>query len=253
VAVNKPEWAALVEKPTSAQASLEHTSVLKLIAPHIFQTLWREPALAITVGYLLVAMAGIFYNYTFYEKFGIPVLTLSQAGDFLVAGIQQPMALLLVASTFPIVWLADRFNLNRRLRRVARRNKIVDAGIDSPWIRLRLWTLQSPPRWFTATAYFVLIILYGWIFVQAYARYRSEIVERGEAPQVSVWLSGASEPLAPKSKAWTYLGAVSNYVFLYDHDARRAQILPVNNITRLQPAEVDPNARHSPIMVAPIP
>lgn len=77
-------------------------SPLLELLPHILRTLQREPALAITLIYAFVAMAGIFYNFSFYRRFDIPVLTLSQIGDFLVAGIQQPMALVLVASTFPL-------------------------------------------------------------------------------------------------------------------------------------------------------
>src|SRR4051812_32769509 len=95
-------------------AAAAHTaatsSVLLNLLPHVVQTLRREPALGITICYLLVAMAGIFYNYSFYRQFGIPILSLSQIGDFLVAGIQRPMALLLVASTFPLCWLADTIN-----------------------------------------------------------------------------------------------------------------------------------------------
>jgi hypothetical protein len=245
--------AAEAERARPAAVPSEHDSVLDTIAPHIFQTLLREPALAITLGYLFVAMAGIFYNYTFYRHFGVPVLTLSQVGDFLVAGIQQPMAILLVLSTFPIIWLIDRFNLDRRRRRVARRELLLKSGRDSTWIRFRIRTLRSPPRWFTALAFLVLVFLYGWTFVRIYAAHRAEAVENGEAPMVNIWLSGQAEPLRSKAPGWTYLGAVSNYLFVYDHDAARAQILPVNNVARMEPA---PIVRHAPdhsIIIAPIP
>jgi len=53
-------------------------SPLQSLLPHVLDTLRREPAVAITLCYLLVAMAGIFYNYWFYRAFDIPVLTLSQ-------------------------------------------------------------------------------------------------------------------------------------------------------------------------------
>lgn len=234
-------------------SSQEHTSVLSAITPHIFRSLRREPALAITLAYLFVAMAGIFYNYTFYRKFEIPVLTLSQVSDFLVAGIQQPMALLLVFSTLPIVWLIDLYNVYSRRRRVAKREALIQSGTDSTITRLRLFTLRTPPRWFTVAAYAVAIVGYGWTFVQLYADHRADEVERGDAPPVTVWLSGNAEPLASKSNGWTYLGAVSSYVFIYDHDARRAQILPVNSVARIQPAGIDEVPRKSGLIVAPIP
>ncbi|HEX4481289.1 MAG TPA: hypothetical protein VH082_10800 [Rudaea sp.] len=241
------------EAERAKAVSVEHVSVLDTIAPHIFQTLSREPALAITLGYLFVAMAGIFYNYTFYERFGIPVLMLSQVGDFLVAGIQQPMAILLVLSTFPLVWLVDRFNLNRRRRRVVRREAMIARGGTSLWFRFRVGLLRSPPRWFTATAFFLLIFVYGWIFVQSYAKHRAADVENGDAQMVTVWLNGQTEPLPSKSKGWTYLGAVSNYIFVYDHDGARSEILPVNNVARLEPAPVARDRSKAPIIIAPIP
>lgn len=238
---------------TGVVAQVEHASVLESLTPHIFQTLLREPALAITLGYLFVALAGIFYNYTFYQRFGVPVLTLSQVGDFLVAGIQQPMAILLVATTFPIVWLIDRFNHHRRRRRSARRQALLAASNPSRFVRARAWVLQSPPRWVTVLALVMVVFIYGWMFVQTYARYRAADAENGNAPMVTVWLAGQSEPLPSQSKAWTYLGAVSNYVFVFDHDARRAQILPVNNIARLQPANVPVSSHGYGILIAPIP
>ncbi|HEU4664605.1 MAG TPA: hypothetical protein VFS55_11285, partial [Dokdonella sp.] len=100
--------------PQRAPARPPSASPLQDVLPHVWDTLRREPAVAITLAYLLVAMAGIFYNYWFYRAFGIPVLTLSQIGDFLVAGLQQPMALVLVLSTFPLCWLMDFFNARSR-------------------------------------------------------------------------------------------------------------------------------------------
>ena len=220
---------------------------------HIFRVLRREPAVAITIVYLFVAMAGIFYNYTFYKKFGIPVLTLSQVSDFLVAGIQQPMALLLVLSTLPIIWVFDRINVYSRGRRIARREAIMRSS-DSPARKtVKLWFQKSPPRWFTATAYALGIVGYGWSFVQVYADHRADSVKHGDAKQVSIWLTGSDEPLTSHSKGWTYLGAVSSYVFIYDQDSAQSQILPVNAVARIQPAMPTKDETRSPVIIAPIP
>ncbi len=237
----------------TSRAPTASYSVLDTVTPHIFRTLRREPALAITLAYLFVAMAGIFYNYTFYLKFGVPVLTLSQVSDFLVAGIQQPMALLLVLSTLPLVWLIDRFNAYTRRRRSERREKLRLSGDVSLWNRMRMWVLQAPPRWITIPAYLVAVFGYGWTFVQVYAYHRADEVERGDAAQVTIWLTGAPDPLVSKSKSWTYLGAVSNYVFVYDHDSRQAAVLPVNNIARILPAVGEPGEHRPPIFIAPFP
>ncbi|MFT3792085.1 MAG: hypothetical protein QM741_13640 [Rudaea sp.] len=53
---------------------------------------------------------------------------------------------------------------------------------------------------------------------------------------MKVRLNGADADLAAtKSTQWTWLGAVSNYVFVYDADAKRSLVLPTNNILRIEP------------------
>jgi len=130
-------------------------SPLRNVLPHVFDTLRREPAVAITLGYLLVAMAGIFYNYWFYRAFDIPVLTLSQISDFLVAGLQQPMALLLVLSTFPLCWLMDLYNLRSRRRHVDALALLRASASLSGYQRLRRRFLEwrVGEMWYTQLSY----------------------------------------------------------------------------------------------------
>jgi hypothetical protein len=206
--------------------------------PHVFDTLRREPAVAITLCYLLVAMAGIFYNYWFYRAFDIPVLTLSQISDFLVAGLQQPMALLLVVSTFPLCWLMDLYNERSRRKHLAALAKLraLEAPTHYQRLRARFLGWRVGEMWYTQLSYVAIVAVYGWAFVGIYAKTRAEAVKRGEATEVRVWLNGenGSAPAAQPA-TWTYLGAVANYVFVYDRAQGRALVLPVNSIERLQP------------------
>ncbi|MDR3386428.1 MAG: hypothetical protein P4L92_05195 [Rudaea sp.] len=242
------------EATTTLVGKPGQSSVLLNVLPHILDTLKREPALAITFCYLLVAMAGIFYNYSFYAKFGIPALSLSQIGDFLVAGIQQPMAIVLVVSTFPLCWLIDKINATFRRRRIMQRDRLRSLP-RLTWlqrIRLFLLNLRIDHSWYMGLVYAVAIVGYGWMFVGTYATHRASAVKRGDAAQVNVWLNGDAAGLQAKSgTAWTYLGAVANYVFVYDPADRRAVMLPVNAIARIEPARMSPGAV-SPIPVAPI-
>lgn len=246
--------------PPTAQAPVARASPLWHMLPHLLRMLRREPAVALTLGYLLVAMAGIYYNYWFYRDFDIPVLTLSQIGDFLVAGLQQPMALALVLSTFPLCWLFDLYNEFSRRRHIAQRDAL-RARPDLPrWQRLRLRFLEwrVGELWYTQGSYIAVVVLYGWLFVSIYARHRAEVVKRGEAPMVQVWLNGESGGLAAgASRTWTWLGAVANYVFVYDRAQARALILPVNAVARLQPVHAAPEepapAADPAPPVAPIP
>lgn len=224
-------------EPASGTAPVV-VSPLRSMLPHVFDTLRREPAVAITLAYLLVAMAGIFYNYWFYRAFGIPVLTLSQISDFLVAGLQQPMALVLVLSTFPLCWLMDLYNARSRHTHVQQIEFLRGVQALGGWQRMRLRFLEwrVGELWYTQLGYVAVVIVYGWAFVGLYARMRSDAIRQGGGAQVEVWLNGEHEPLAAGSApTWRYLGAVANYVFLYDRDGRRAMVVPVNAIARMQP------------------
>jgi hypothetical protein len=229
-------------------------SALYRLLPHIAAMLKREPAVAITLGYLLVAMAGIFYDYSFYQRFGIPVLTLSQVGDFLVTGVQQPMAIVLVLSTFPLCWLMDFINTRHRRRDAQTLESLRAAPDRSLLVRMRIarliWRVEH--LWFMQGVYLIVIVLYGSFFVRVYAQHRADAVMDGHAPQVRVWINGdANEILPLQGHSWSYLGAVANYVFVFDPPTRRALVLPVNNLARMEPAA--PTEPDSPgIMVAPI-
>lgn len=226
-----PELASCVA--ARAPAPDESSPLLRLL-PHVLQTLRREPALAVTLAYVLVAMAGIFYNRSFYQKFDIPVLGLSQISDFLVAGIQQPIALALVLSTFLLCWLFDHLGMRYRRCLQAWRARLRQVPSRSPWQRGRLAVIESQlgKDWHEQCAYLVVVVLYGWLFVSLFADHRADLVKRGEAAQVRLWLSGDE---AGAARTWTWLGAVSGYVFVYDPAAGRSQILPVENIARIEP------------------
>lgn len=220
-------------------------SALYALLPHILDTFRREPALALTAAYLVVALAGIFYDYSFFEGgFGIPVLTLSQVGDFLVAGLQNPIAIALMLSTFPVCWLYDRINLRSRRRRQRTIEALRARPRRSRWssFRLRFLTWHQSAHWPMQLTYLVVVVLYGWMFVGVYAHHRVDAVRHGDVPRVAVRLAGQTADLAATDPAgWGYLGAVSNYVFIYDPKAGRAMALPVNAIEQIRPEAVKAN------------
>ena len=241
-------------RPPQVPVVRDSTSALQNMLPHVIDTLRREPAVAITLGYLLVAMAGIFYNYWFYRAFDIPVLTLSQISDFLVAGLQQPMALLLVLSTFPLCWVMDLYNKRSRIKHVHDLARLRALAAPSPWQRMRRRFLEwrIGEMRYTQLSYVAVVAVYGWAFVGIYAKYRAEAVKRGDVSEVRVWLNGDSAGIAAGQPAtWSYLGAVANYVFVYDRGEGRALVLPVNAIARLQPLPAPKRA--GGLYIAPIP
>jgi hypothetical protein len=235
-------------------SAAEPVSALFEILPHVLRTLRREPALVITLTYLLVAMAGIFYDHAFYRQFGIPVLSLSQISDFLAAGIQEPIAIVLVLSTFPICWLFDRINIWGRRRRAAEGERLRAAPSLTWWQRRRLTFIvgMNDRRSYMRLIYAVVIVAYAWTFVSNYAAHKAAAVKRGEGLEVEVRMNDGSSlsTAAGDGKAWLYLGAISQYVFVYDREAGRATILPSNAIGAIEP--IPRPDSDSGVAVAPI-
>lgn len=227
---------------TAADRPASEKTVLHVVMPHVLDTFKREPALAFTVAYLLIALAGIYFNVSYYDEFGIPILTLSQISDYLVAGLQRPMALLLALSTFPLVWGIDLLNARKRRREAVRRKELLSRGPPTGWDRVRMrW--YARPRWVAGCGYAIILFFYGWLFVSKYAHFEAKDVRQGRADQVRVALNAPDAGAAgvDLSQPVVYLGAVTNYVFVYDPHSGRSAVLPVNNIARIEPIAAGPH------------
>lgn len=223
----------------AAPPDVDTRTLLHTVMPHVLDTLKREPALALTWAYLLIVLAGIYFNVSYYDEFGIPILTLSQITDYLVAGLQRPVALLLALSTFPLVFVIDRVNARRRRRDAPKTAALLRSGPLGARKRLQLfWYLR--PRWIAAFGYMVIVFFYGWVFVSKYAHHEANVVRQGDGEQVRVSLNAAGNADTANvnlERPVTYLGAVTNYVFVYDAQSRHAVVLPVNNISRIEPVQ----------------
>ncbi len=70
----------------------------------VLRRLRHEPALLFPSAYLLISVLGLWCSYWFYRGFDLPILEYLQAGDFLVAGIKDPMyAILLLFGVLMVV------------------------------------------------------------------------------------------------------------------------------------------------------
>ena len=64
-------------------------------APALALRLWAvmrsEPALMVTTAYLVGSFIGLWANYWFFRRFDLPILEYMQGGDYLVAGLRDPI------------------------------------------------------------------------------------------------------------------------------------------------------------------
>lgn len=90
-----------------------------------------HPGLIVTMGYLLLTAVGITYEYLFYNLFYIPILNLSEPGDFLLAGFQEPVLLLFVILS--VLALRRLITRDRKWRQRSVRYRSVAEKMERRW------------------------------------------------------------------------------------------------------------------------
>ncbi|HRO26099.1 MAG TPA: hypothetical protein PK743_01900 [Luteimonas sp.] len=191
----------------------------------------REPMLLVTCSYVFVSVVGLVDSYWFYRRFEIPILEYLQSSDYFVAGLRSPQYLTLLVALFAMSALAllpDRWR-QRNPQRAER--------LQSRW-----WGRLLVPRRSDWWAYFglhpetvamvlSLFVLGALLFSQG--NVRATGIQRGNTGGVEFRLAGESEP-APG--AWRMLGTSSAFVFLWNLDERRAEVVPIEAIVGIRPA-----------------
>ena len=191
------------------------------------RVLRREPVLFVTLGYLFVSFIGLWANYWFYGRFGIPVLEYMQASDFLVAGVRQPGYALVLAGA---VLLALLISWPERYRR-ARPERV--AALRQRWWG-RVLFHNAAGRFLRMAPETGLVFGSFWILIWAlfaYVQGQADDVGRGGGHGVRVTLAGARAPMAGDTRL---LGTTAGFVFLYWPSDRRAEAVPVEGIARIE-------------------
>lgn len=85
---------------------------LRLIVP-----LWlrENPGLVLTSLYVFASLVGVLYHFLFFRRFGVNVLEFSEASDFLMVVVREPLtvALALLGVPFYLVYVALTTPLSR--------------------------------------------------------------------------------------------------------------------------------------------
>lgn len=200
----------------------------------------REPALLFTTAYLLVSLLGLWCSFWFYRGFGLSILDYLQASDFLVAGIRDPVYMLLLALGVFIVLLCS-WPETLRLRNASQ--------IEQLKARSIVWRLVLSRSMFTSwestglrpwTAMTLAVALFmaanaAWYVTSRGERIRAE----GIGEMVSVQLTGDTAALPGNARL---LGSSSAYVFLWWPEQRRAEAVPIAAVRRLQSQPVHARA-----------
>ncbi|MFC3551128.1 hypothetical protein ACFOLC_08855 [Lysobacter cavernae] len=196
----------------------------------IGRRLLREPSLMVTLAYVFVSFIGLWSSYWFYRGFNLPILEYMQAGDYLVAGLRDPVYAILLFTSVAIALLVSWPETHRRDH-----PERVEEYRRKWWGRLVFSNFRGF-RWkglgMAHETGIVFAVLWG--LVAASAAYvdmkAGQIREDRAGARVQVTLTGDA---APQPNAARLLGSSSAFVFLWWPDRKVAEAVPIESIGRL--------------------
>lgn len=108
--------------------------------------LLRNPAIAVTLAYLLLTTVGVTFSYIHYRSFGISIFDYWQPSDLVLAGFREPASFLYAAAMAAIGW--DGYRQQRdavsRLKVHAERYAAMPtSGMFGWWVRLNRRMVQD--------------------------------------------------------------------------------------------------------------
>ncbi|BDX06190.1 hypothetical protein [Planctobacterium marinum] len=196
----------------------------------------RNPALMLSVSYLLLTLCGILYSASFYNEFNINIMKLAQISDLLIVGISEPAAVLMfsggliVAAAFDMLVLVS-YPIHRRWKQKP-------ASIKRSIILFFNYVPKNRDGLFII--FLLVSITYAKLFVTLYAEWRSEDIKSSKEGFVSIKTGTDSE-----SQKLKILGSTTNLLLVYDATLNEASAIGMEDLVSIRPiASVDENAQN---------
>jgi hypothetical protein len=193
----------------------------RLIVPDWLRS---NPGLVFSVLYLTLSVVGLVYQWLFFRRFRLNVLEFSDATDFLMVVVREPLVVAMASLGLVFYYLYMRGSLAvagwcyRRFPRLTRDPvKLAESRVKARRIAL-------PMQW-------AFIITYAGVFTMLYSLWQAKRARAGDFPQVKVEYKAGALTEAPRVA--TLLGSTSRFILLYDAETRRAQAVPADSIARL--------------------
>ncbi|AWH26208.1 hypothetical protein [Stenotrophomonas sp. YAU14D1_LEIMI4_1] len=208
----------------------------------------REPALLFTVAYLLVSLPGLWCSFWFYQGFELSILDYMQPSDFLVAGMRDPVYVLLLLLGVLLVLLVSwpdtlRARNAAKLQTLRQRSMlwrvVLSRSVLTSWDGLRLRALTAMTL---AVAAFMAVGAANYVMVRG-----EQIRNHGRGEVVQLQLNGDAAPLPGTARL---LGSSSAFLFVWWPQQRRAEAIPIAAVRKLQALPV---AVRTPVPAAPAP
>lgn len=190
----------------------------------------ENPALALSISYLLLTLCGIFYSVSFYDEFGIQILQFAEISDLLIVGISEPLAVLMFFGGLVVAYLSEKFNQ-------------FGFGVRSRWLkkpkslkRTLMLSINCLPKSSLSqlAGMLLLFILYSHLFVSLFANWRAEAIGEGNGLRYSI-VTESSQGLQDV----VLLGTTTNYVLTLDPNSGQGKVTPVEKVLEMLPIRTE--------------
>jgi hypothetical protein len=201
--------------------------------------LTEHPALALTLGYLLISLLGLSYQWTLFRQFDVNFFLYAEVTDFLMGAFREPITFALSLSALAVAWLVS---------------------VYSRW-EARWWERHPPTNVFTrayarfTTAGFnrylpaAFFIGYSVMFIWVYAGKRADELKAGIGHGIRLEVAEGQARRPSPGSPTLMMGTSARFVFLYRPDDDLVEIVPHENILRLvieAPPAAQPPAAPAP-------
>lgn len=201
--------------------TIEFSSLLNFVVLH--------PGLAVFIVYAIIASAGFVYVVTFYKHFDLDVMVYLEIGDILVAGIKDPMVMLMVLGSFAmlfIIWLLVYVQ--------APLSAWLDRKFSKGFFKFipYIFGVKSVRSFWGMSL--IAALLYFVIFIAFHSENKANSIKNDQAYLVTV----QAEALKNNTTPYSLLGTSINYIFLYNQQQKNTLIIPIENVTSLKPGMI---------------
>ncbi len=174
----------------------------------------EHTGIVLTLGYLVLIAIGMLHEAFVYLWFKLNILEFADPSDFVLAPLRDP--LVMVATIVPMVlawfYIRGATAVSKRL----------------PKNRLTMLKVSNRT---TAGAWSLMTLLWVVAFSLRYSQYKAKQIKAGDASHVSVQY--VADPTAGDTSATYLIGATGRAVFLYRPSLKRAEVVPLSNVSRL--------------------
>jgi len=194
----------------------------------VFRFFTIHPGLTVFLVYATIAIAGFIYLITFYAYFDLKVTVYLEVTDILVAGIKDPMVMLMVVGAFGmvlVIWVLVYIQ--------APFSAWLDRKFNKGFFKFLPYLAGFKGQrsfWWIA---FLILTVYFYSFVGLHSKRKAEIILKDKQGLVLV----DADATANSSDRYSLLGTSINYVFLYNHQKQNTLIVPLESIRSLQPVK----------------